>query len=116
MLLITPQHKIFLGVERIDFRKGLDGMATICRQHWNLNPLEGHFFVFCNRRGNALRVLAHDAQGYWLAHKRLSQGTFRHWPKSKEAVLKLTHAQLHALLYNGNPLEVHTAPPWYPPP
>jgi hypothetical protein len=31
-------------------------------------------------------------------------------------VLKLTHAQLHALLYNGNPLEVHTAPPWYPPP
>lgn len=115
MLQITPHHKVFLGVQSIDFRRGIDGIAAICRQHWQLNPQDGHLFVFRNRKGNALKILAYDTQGYWLAHKRLSAGTFRHWPSAGQAVMSLTPVQLHVLLYNGDPRDVRTAPPWRPP-
>jgi transposase len=114
MLQITPKQKVFLGVPPIDFRKGMDGMAAICRQHWQLNPQDGHFFVFRNRKGNALKILAYDTQGYWLIHKRLSAGTFRYWPTAGQAVITLTPVQLQVLLYNGDPQGVHMAPPWRP--
>ena len=70
--------------------------------------------MFRNRKGNALKVLTYDSQGYWLAHKRLSSGTFRYWPTAGQAVLGLTPAQLQVLLYNGDPRDVQTAPPWRP--
>ena len=56
MLLIPANHKIFLGIAPVDFRRGIDGLAALCRQQWQLNPEDGHYFVFRNRRGNALKV------------------------------------------------------------
>jgi transposase len=114
MLQITSKHKIFLGVQSIDFRKGIDGIIALCQKQCQMNPLSGHFFIFRNRKGNALKILTYDAQGYWLCQKRLSTGRFKGWPDSRHTVLSLTPAQLHVLLYNGNPSHVNTAPLWRP--
>lgn len=103
MLAITPKHKIFIAVQWIDFRRGIDGIAALCRQQWRLDPLSGHFFIFRNRKGNSIKVLAYDSQGLWLCQKRLSRGRFIHWPQSPSAVLTLSAAQLQVLLYNGDP-------------
>jgi transposase len=103
MLAITPKHKIFIAVQHIDFRRGIDGIAALCRQQWQLDPLSGHVFIFRNRKGHSIKVLAYDSQGLWLCQKRLSRGRFIHWPQSSSAVLTLTAAQLHVLLYNGDP-------------
>ena len=34
MMQITPQMKILVGVEPVDFRNGIDGLAGICRSRW----------------------------------------------------------------------------------
>jgi len=41
MLQLTPQSRIFLATEPVDFRKGIDGLAAVCRQRLGDNPLEG---------------------------------------------------------------------------
>lgn len=32
MIQVTPQMRILLAVEPVDFRKGIDGLAQLCRQ------------------------------------------------------------------------------------
>jgi transposase len=39
MIQITPQMRIWLAVEPVDFRKGIDGLAQVCRQHLKLDPM-----------------------------------------------------------------------------
>jgi len=112
MITITPKHKVYISIAPIDFRKGISGIQGICEQQLQLNPFSGHLFLFRNKRGNALRILYYDEQGFWLAHKRLSQGTFKHWPKSAWSVCEMTSAQLHVLVNNGNPQAVTTAEPF----
>ena len=76
MLQLTPQSRIFLATEPIDCRKGIDGLAAVCRQALGDNPLDGAVYVFRNRAGTTLKLLAYDGQGFWLCTKRLSQGRF----------------------------------------
>lgn len=112
MIQVTPKHKIFIATQFIDFRKGIDGIVAICRQQFQLDPFSGHLFIFRNRRGNAIKILAYDSQGFWLAQKRLSKGTFTGWPNAGQPVLLLSAAQLQVLLYNGAPEMVNTQPVW----
>ena len=80
MIQITPQMRILVAIDPQDFRKGIDGLARICRDVLEADPFSGWLFVFRNRRQTALRILCYDGQGFWLAHKRLSRGKFRWWP------------------------------------
>ena len=41
MLQLTPQSRIFLAMQPVDFRKGIDGLAALCRQTLSENPLGG---------------------------------------------------------------------------
>ena len=47
MIQITPQMRILLAVQPVDFRKGIDGLAALCRQALLGDPLSGTLFVFC---------------------------------------------------------------------
>ena len=85
MIQLTPQMRILLAVEPADFRKGIDGLAQLCRQRLQDDPLSGALFVFANRRRKALKLLVYDGQGFWLCQKRLSQGRFNWWPPAGEA-------------------------------
>ncbi len=80
MIQITPQMRILVAVEPVDFRKGIDGLAALCRQALSSDPLGGTLFVFCSRRRHAIKCLMYDGQGFWLAQKRLSQGKFTTCP------------------------------------
>ena len=113
MIQITPQMRILVAVQPVDFRKGIDGLAALCRQALARDPLAGTLFVFCSRRRHALKCLIYDGQGFWLCQKRLSQGRFRAWPRSDTgATLALDPHQLHLLLWNGDPTQAYTAPLW----
>ena len=68
-----------------------------------------------NRKGTALKVLMYDGQGFWLCHKRLSQGRFPWWPSgASDAAQQLAAHQLSVLLAAGNPMRTDTAPDWRP--
>jgi transposase len=115
MIQITPQMRILVATEPVDFRKGIDGLAALCRQALATDPLRGALFVFCSRRRHAIKFLTYDGQGFWLCQKRLSQGRFRSWPQAGEGpALRLDPHQLHLLLWNGDPAKAQTAPLWRP--
>ena len=46
MLAITPQMRILVAVEAVDFRKGIDSLAELCRAKLNADPFSGSVFVF----------------------------------------------------------------------
>jgi transposase len=115
MIQITPHMRILLAIEPVDFRKGIDGLAALCRQALSSDPLCGTLFVFCSRRGQAIKCLTYDGQGFWICQKRLSQGRFTGWPKNRSgACLRLDAYQLHLLLWNGDPAKANAAPLWRP--
>lgn len=116
MLQITPQMKILVAVDPADFRRGIDGLARLCQQALQEDPFAGTVFVFRNRRGTALKVLMYDGQGFWLCHKRLSQGRFPWWPSAATdaGAQRLAAHQLAVLLSAGNPSQTSTAPDWRP--
>jgi len=82
MIQITPHMRILLAVEPADFRKGIDGLAAVCRQVLKSDPFSGYMFVFRNKSATAIKILAFDGQGFWLCQKRLSRGKFNWWPKA----------------------------------
>lgn len=113
MIGISPKHRIFLAIEPIDFRKGLNAIARLCQQQLRQNPLLGHYFVFRNKRKTDIKLLYYDSQGYCLFQKRLSTGRFNHWPKANASLVTLTSTQLQVLLFNGNPIDTKESKPWH---
>ncbi|MFZ2960352.1 MAG: IS66 family insertion sequence element accessory protein TnpB [Candidatus Ozemobacteraceae bacterium] len=103
--------RIFLYIEPIDFRNGIDGLVGLCRSKLGQNPLNGAVFLFINRRRTALKLLGYDGQGFCLCQKRLSQGRFKFWPRSNAT---LTAPQVQVLLHNGDPCGSNMAPAWKP--
>jgi transposase len=112
MLQLTPQSRIFLALEPIDCRRGIDGLAAVCRQALGENPLGGAVYVFRNRTGTMLKLLAYDGQGFWLCTKRLSQGRFHWWPTAATPSVRLSARELTVLLWNGFPERAQMAPEW----
>lgn len=115
MLQITPQMKILVAVEPVDFRRGIDGLARLCEETLRQDPFVGTVFVFRNRRATALKVLMYDGQGFWLCHKRLSQGRFPWWPSMVEGesqAQRLAAHQLAVLLAAGDPTRTGAAADW----
>ncbi len=113
MIQITPHMRIYLCIAPIDFRKGIDGLSQVCRAVLDKDPFSGSMFIFRNKRKTTLKILLYDGQGYWLFVKRLSRGRFNWWPQNeKTSSINITPAQLHLLIWNGNPMHAGTAPEW----
>ena len=113
MIQITPQMRILLAVEAVDFRKGIDGLAGVCRSVIRIDPFSGYVFVFRNRRKTSIKILMYDGQGFWLCQKRLSKGRFGWWPGGEEEqVCMLAVHELQLLIWNGNPASAGIAGMW----
>jgi hypothetical protein len=114
MLQVTPQSKVFIATEPVDFRKGIDGIAAICRQKLSQNPLEGAMFVFRNRSKTTIKILCYDGQGFWLCTKRLSMGRFIWWPTEHAPCNQVSYRELYTLIHNGNPATANYVQDWRP--
>jgi len=111
MLQLTPQMKVLVAVEPIDGRKGIDSLAQLCRERLSEDPFSGAVFIFRTRSKTSIMALVYDGNGFWLAKKRLSKGTFRWWPESKAAGLDVQAHQALTLIAGGNPWSQGT-PVW----
>ena len=76
MLTLPASVRIYVAAEAVDLRRGFDGLAAATRSLIRQEPLNGHLFVFLNRRKNRIKLLVWDRTGYLLLYKRLERGSF----------------------------------------
>jgi transposase len=69
--------RIWLAAEATDMRCGFDRLAERVRTVVGQDPLAGHLFVFRSRRGDRLKILVWDRDGFVLWYKRLEAGVFK---------------------------------------
>jgi transposase len=77
MLTLPSSVRIYVAAEPVDLRRGFDGLAAATRSLMGADPMNGHVFVFLNRRRNRIKLLVWDRTGYLLVYKRLERGTFQ---------------------------------------
>jgi transposase len=98
VLTISPAVRIYVATGPTDLRRSIDGLAALVRERFDLDPLSGHLFLFRNRRGDRLKILAWDQGGFWVLYKRLERGTFAWLVESDDAPVVLRSSDLLLLL------------------
>lgn len=97
MIAIPAGVRVYLAMGPTDMRKGFDGLSVLAQDTLKQDPFSGHLFVFRGKRGDLVKILYWDGQGFCLFAKRLERGHFV-WPITKEGAVTLTPAQLSMLL------------------
>ena len=69
--------RIWLAAEATDMRCGFDRLAERVKMVIGEDPLSGHLFVFRSRRGDRLKILVWEQDGFLLWYKRLEVGVFK---------------------------------------
>jgi transposase len=100
MLMLPGSVRIYLAVQPVDCRKSFDGLASAVRSVLGHDPMNGHLFIFFNRRGDQVRLLMWDRNGWCVLSKRLERGTFRipTPPSAGQTQVELDSAELGLVL------------------
>mgnify|MGYP003667879347 CR=1 FL=1 len=97
MIQVAGGVRVYLALGRTDMRKGMNGLSILVQEVLGKDVFAGHLFVFRGRRGDLIKILCWDGQGFCLFAKRLERGRFV-WPSAKDGVAHVTSAQLSMLL------------------
>jgi transposase len=97
MIAVPAGMRVLVATRPIDFRKGADGLVALVSETLGNDPFSGTVFVFRSKRTDRVKILVWDGSGLVLYWKRLEQGAFR-WPPVMDGVMRLTSAQLAALV------------------
>jgi len=97
MITLPAKTHIWIAAGATDLRRGFDGLSALVQSKLQQSPFSGHVFVFRGRRGDLIKVLWWDGDGFCLFAKRLERGRFV-WPQASEGSAALTRAQLSMLL------------------
>lgn len=90
--------KCYLCVGRVDMRKGIDGLASIVRLRYNLDPLDRDtLFLFCGGRKDRIKGLLWTGDRFILLIIRLADGRFS-WPQNEDEARKLTGEEFQRLM------------------
>jgi transposase len=89
--------QVVVAMKPVDFRKGADSLAALVQASLGADPFAGTIYVFRAKRGDRVKLLWWDGTGVCLFAKRLEAGRFC-WPRLEDGLLRLSSAQLAALL------------------
>jgi transposase len=95
-----------VATKPVDFRKGMEGLAALVREAMGADPFCGTVYVFRAKRADRVKLIFWDGTGMVLVVKRLEDGKFR-WPGVHDAILRLSAAELQALLEGLDWRRVH---------
>lgn len=97
MLTFGLTGRIYVCVQPQDGRKSFDGLAAVVTAHLGRDPLSGDLYVFRNRKGDRLKILAWQGDGFTLYLRRLEKGTFA-FPPADAAEVSVTATELAMIL------------------
>lgn len=95
--MIPVATQVWLVVEAVDMRAGIDGLSQRIQNTLGRSPCDGSAYAFRNRAGTRLKLLVWDGTGVWLCQRRLHRGHF-FWPRADSAVATLTSEQWQWLI------------------
>jgi transposase len=111
VLTLGLTGQIWICTTPQDGRKSFDGLQGVVTSHLGKDPLSGDLFVFRNKRGDRLKILAWQGDGFALYLRRLEKGTFA-FPKADTAEVSVTATEL-AMILGGVELRSAKARPRY---
>ena len=76
MLSLPPTVRVFVAVEPVDMRGSFDALAGAVRR-LGLDPVNGHLYLFMNKRRRIAKALWFDGSGWCVLAKRLEAGSFQ---------------------------------------
>ncbi|MFQ7401333.1 MAG: IS66 family insertion sequence element accessory protein TnpB, partial [Neglectibacter sp.] len=94
---------VYIACGYTDLRKGIDGLATMVQQQFELDPFTNTLFLFCGRKRDRIKGLYWERDGFILLYKRLEQGAYQ-WPRS-EVEVKMLMPQQYRWLMEGLKIE-----------
>ena len=89
--------RVMMATRPVDFRKGADSLAALVGVEYGGDPFSGVVYVFRAKRTDRIKLIWWDGTGLCLMAKKLESGGFK-WPSIQDGVMRLTAAQLGALL------------------
>ena len=102
----TGAVRAMVAIRPVDFRKGAEGLAALVHEDMKADPFSGTVYVFRAKRADRVKLIFWDGSGMCLYAKRLEDGEFR-LPKIQDGVMRLSAAQLSALLEGLDWRHVH---------
>jgi len=106
MIVPPTSVRVLVATKPVDFRKGMDGLAALVQEELKADPFSGVIYVFRAKRADRVKLLFWDGTGVCLLAKRLEGSRFR-WPRIEDGVMRLSPAQLSALLEGLDWARVH---------
>ncbi len=97
MIVPPTDVRVLIATKPVDFRRGVMGLAAIVEAEFKAGPFSGVIYVFRSKRADRIKLLFWDGTGICLLIKRLEGSKF-YWPKIEDGVMRLSPAQLSALL------------------
>jgi len=97
MISLGPAVRVLVATRPVDFRKGADGLAAVAKEALGQDPFSGTVIVFRARRADRIKIIVWDGTGLVMLWKALDQGAFK-WPPISDGVMRLSSAQLSALV------------------
>lgn len=88
--MISPagNFKFYVATKPVDFRKGMDGLAAIVRNEFELDAFSGAIFIFRSKRSDLLKMIVWDGTGLVLVYKRIEGKGFE-WPRISNGVITI---------------------------
>ena len=93
----TGADRVYIACGYTDLRRGIDGLAALVQQEFQLNPFSNCLFLFCGRRRDRIKALYWEGNGFVLLYKRLESGSFQ-WPRKESEARSLTPQQYRWLM------------------
>lgn len=94
--MIPKLEQVWLAVEPVDMRLGIDGLSLCVQQALRKAPCDGSAYAFRNKRANRLKLLVWDGTGVWLCQRRLHRGHFI-WPQADDTAYTMSESDWHWL-------------------
>lgn len=95
---LSNLQKIYIACGRTDLRKGIDGLATLVKEHFQLDPFQKDvLFLFCGTRKDRFKAFVWKGDGFLLLYKRLEVGGFK-WPHDTSELSEISPEQFRRLL------------------
>lgn len=88
-MIIDQQQirQVYLVCGKTDLRRGIDGLAGVVQDQFELDPYNQALYLFCGTRKDSFKALYWDGDGFLLLYKRIENGRLQ-WPTNQNALRK----------------------------